>query len=252
MKLSPLSVAGMLPVLLAVGCGSVSPAADAGGMAGSSAGGPSGEAAGHGGAGSSGAGGFGGSVGHGGAGGSGGSAGGAGGGGGNAGAAGSGACACTLQYAPVCGVDGKTYGNACEAGCTGVTVAHQGPCTDGGSDGPTSRDAGTDASKGSCVTDDDCIFRSGAGCCGVCLAKSDSIPPRLVCGVACRIGPPSCVCENHQCTIGTLAPGAPCDLNHNLCGYDMCCQACSGTRPPDGGAACAARSARSRRSWAPT
>jgi len=159
MPLSRLSFAGLLPVLFAIGCGSVSPAADASGTAGSSAGGSSTGStgtAGQGGAGSIGAGGAGGSVG--GSGGKGGSSGGGGsaGGSGNTGTGGSGVCTCTLQYAPVCGVNGKTYGNACEASCASVTVAHQGPCADGGSDGPTSSDA--------CVTDNDCIFHAAAGC----------------------------------------------------------------------------------------
>ncbi len=35
---------------------------------------------------------------------------------------------CTTQYDPVCGVDGKTYGNACEANVSGVRVSAKGEC----------------------------------------------------------------------------------------------------------------------------
>ncbi|MDP1631941.1 MAG: Kazal-type serine protease inhibitor family protein [Caulobacter sp.] len=35
---------------------------------------------------------------------------------------------CTQQYDPVCGVDGKTYGNGCTASVAGVRVAHKGAC----------------------------------------------------------------------------------------------------------------------------
>ncbi|HJZ87844.1 MAG TPA: hypothetical protein VKN99_21870 [Polyangia bacterium] len=89
---------------------------------------------------------------------------------------------------------------------------------------------------GACATDDDCIFRTNAGCCGQCLAKDDPVPPPIPCRAACPQFIPSCLCHHGQCGIGTLTQGAACDLQRDDCAVGLkCCATCCGVPPPDGG-----------------
>ncbi|MEM1348898.1 MAG: Kazal-type serine protease inhibitor domain-containing protein, partial [Myxococcota bacterium] len=88
--------------------------------------------------------------------------------------------ACPRNYDPVCGCDGKTYGNACEANRAGQSVASKGACRL-----PKPKACGT-ATGQRCQPDEycaypigTCILADGAGTCeptgGLCPENYDPV-----------------------------------------------------------------------------
>ena len=110
-----------------------------------------------------------------------------------------GGCICPDIYDPVCGADGRTYGNACEARCAGVE-SRPGECA-----GPA------------CRVDDDCAILGPPNCEARCLDG--------VCGLECA--PPGCgadadCAEGEACEAGVCVPGGcvcP-DVYEPVCGTD--------------------------------
>jgi hypothetical protein len=87
---------------------------------------------------------------------------------------------CPLYYAPVCGCDGETYGNACEAARAGASVDHEGRCEPKRCGGI----AGFQCDEGEI-----CVFESGeciVDAMGVCEPDPQACP---------RIWAPVCGCD---------------------------------------------------------
>lgn len=190
-----------------------------------------------------------------------------------------GACAaidCPDLYAPVCGADGVTYANACEARVAHVQVASDGPC-DSACDADGDCTFGAEwCESGACLPcpEFDCaecprgfenIYRNGCFTCGCEPAPECSVespcPPNAVCvGIGsctdeCIDGDPAC-CESAICEPVTTEPCGPspagcvetgcpgdlvCDISVGCAPSSCSCDAATGTWACDddcGGGTC--------------
>ena len=158
-----------------------------------------------------------------------------------------GECDCPAVIAPVCGIDGNTYDNACLAMCAEVEIAAQGPCADQceplacdldcGEAGFAQDAAGCDicACAGDpppeCPTDEDVCRAECAGnpivlpmdCSApaVCECAPECPPPARLCAASCEGQPLPIGCEAPaDCNCPDACPGED-DLCPFICLGDM-------------------------------
>lgn len=103
---------------------------------------------------------------------------------------------CTADFNPVCGCNGMTYGNACEAGIAGVSVDHTGECAN------TGKTCGGFAAFTCDAADEFCDYPAAAACgaadgSGTCKTKPQICP---------AISDPVCGCDGKPY-------GSPCTAN---------------------------------------
>jgi hypothetical protein len=108
--------------------------------------------------------------------------------------------ACLAIFNPVCGCDGQTYSNACQAAAVGVDVASEGACR--------LSCAGPSPAPGACETDADCRtfsdYCTGCDCRALSSCQKDPVCPGP--GVQCFVDPcrdQTASCVGGQCVLSS-------------------------------------------------